>query len=130
MSIPSQIPAPKPVEHTRRTAHPVSPVGAPRRAPERETVTGLRMTTSRSQPGFPTWLAAIMMIPVALYGLTVIPGAPILVVLAWAGVVSIVWIARNYSRAGANERPSVRVDRPGRIQPQTTLRPARRAPAA
>ena len=80
--------------------------------------------------GFPTWLAMIMMIPVVLYGLLVIPGASILVVVAWAGLGGIVWAARNYSRALVNERTRARNDRRGRIQLQTTRPAVRRAPAA
>jgi len=86
-------------------------------------VTALRRTASRSQQGFPTWLAMIMMIPVALYAVLVIPGASILVVIAWAAVGGTVWAARNYSRAVGNQRTGVRLDRPERVQPQTTLRP-------
>jgi len=71
-----------------------------------------------------------MMIPVAIYALLVLPGASIWVIMAWAGVAGIILAARNYSRAVGNEQTGVRLDRPGRTQPHTTLQPARRVPAA
>ena len=125
MSMPSRTLAPQPVRNTRRTAHPANTATAPRsrRAGERETVTALRRTTSRSQQGFPTWLAMIMMIPVALYALLVIPGASIWVVMAWAGVGGIIWAARSYSRAVGDERTRIPADRPGRMEHRTTRRP-------
>jgi len=115
MSMPSRTLAPEPVRNTRRVA-----AGAPARKP---------IGNAAKREDFPTWLAMIMMIPVALYALLVIPGASLLVVVAWAGVVGIVWAARNYSRAAENERTRIRGDRPRRVEPQATLRPVRRARA-